>query len=51
LEAGLLATQRAGNFAAIVDRLEDTTPNSITLSTGDGWIPSPFFIRGRATRS
>ncbi|MCJ2083791.1 5'-nucleotidase C-terminal domain-containing protein [Methylobacterium sp. J-090] len=45
-EAGLLATQRAGNFAAIVDKLEDATPNSITLSTGDGWIPSPFFIAG-----
>ena len=45
-EAGLLGTQRAANFAAIVDRLEDQTPNSITLSTGDGWIPSPFFIAG-----
>ncbi|WP_264048154.1 ExeM/NucH family extracellular endonuclease [Methylobacterium flocculans] len=45
-EAGLLATQRAANFAAIVDKLEDSTPNSITLSTGDGWIPSPFFIAG-----
>ena len=45
-EAGLLATQRAANFAAIVDKLEDATPNSITLSTGDGWIPSPFFIAG-----
>ena len=45
-EAGLLATRRAANFAAIVDRLEDSTPNSITLSTGDGWIPSPFFIAG-----
>ncbi|MER2269174.1 ExeM/NucH family extracellular endonuclease [Methylobacterium oxalidis] len=45
-EAGLLATQRAANFAAIVDKLEDSTANSITLSTGDGWIPSPFFIAG-----
>ena len=45
-EGGLLATRRAPNFAAIVDRLEDLTPNSITLSTGDGWIPSPFFIAG-----
>lgn len=45
-EAGLLATQRAANFAAIVDKLEDATPNSITLSTGDGWIPSPFYIAG-----
>lgn len=45
-EAGLLATERAANFAAIIDKLEDATPNSITLSTGDGWIPSPFFIAG-----
>ncbi|CAO4137061.1 ExeM/NucH family extracellular endonuclease [Methylorubrum extorquens] len=45
-EGGLLATQRAANFAAIVDRLEDTTPNSIMLSTGDAWIPSPFYIAG-----
>ncbi len=45
-EGGLLATRRAANFAAIVDKLEDATPNSITLSTGDGWIPSPFFIAG-----
>ena len=45
-EGGLLATERAANFAAIVDRLEDATPNSITLSTGDGWIPSPFYIAG-----
>ena len=45
-EAGLKAVDRAGNFAAIVDRLEDSTPNSITLSTGDGWIPSPFYIAG-----
>nr|WP_246101929.1 5'-nucleotidase C-terminal domain-containing protein [Methylobacterium terricola] len=45
-EAGLLATQRAPIFAALVDRFEDAVPNSITLSTGDGWIPSPFFIAG-----
>ena len=45
-EGGLQASARAGNFAAIVDRLEDTTPNSIMLSTGDSWIPSPFYIAG-----
>ncbi|MBX9931126.1 MAG: 5'-nucleotidase C-terminal domain-containing protein [Methylobacterium sp.] len=45
-EAGIAALDRAPNFAAILDRLEDTTPNSITLSTGDGWIPSPFYIAG-----
>ncbi|WP_244475643.1 ExeM/NucH family extracellular endonuclease [Methylobacterium sp. Leaf466] len=45
-EAGIGAIGRAANFAAIVDRLEDQSANSITLSTGDGWIPSPFFIAG-----
>jgi len=45
-EAGLGALDRAANFAAIVDHLEDAVPNSITLSTGDGWIPSPFYIAG-----
>ncbi|GBU17798.1 MULTISPECIES: ExeM/NucH family extracellular endonuclease [Methylobacterium] len=45
-EGGLLATQRAANFAAIVEGLERTATNSITLSTGDGWIPSPFYIAG-----
>jgi 2',3'-cyclic-nucleotide 2'-phosphodiesterase (5'-nucleotidase family) len=41
-EAGLAATTRAAKFAAIVDRLEDSYANSITLSSGDNYIPSPF---------
>ncbi|WP_176849773.1 bifunctional metallophosphatase/5'-nucleotidase [Belnapia rosea] len=41
-EAGLAAPDRAPQFAAIVDRLEDASPNSITLSSGDNFIPSPF---------
>ncbi|MFD2185046.1 ExeM/NucH family extracellular endonuclease, partial [Rhodoplanes azumiensis] len=45
-EAGLKAVDRAGNFAAIVDYLEDTYANSITLSSGDNYIPSPFFSAG-----
>jgi 2',3'-cyclic-nucleotide 2'-phosphodiesterase (5'-nucleotidase family) len=45
-EAGLLAPQRADRFAAIVDRLEDTVANSITLSGGDNFIPSPFAAAG-----
>jgi 2',3'-cyclic-nucleotide 2'-phosphodiesterase (5'-nucleotidase family) len=45
-EAGLAALDRAANFAAIIDRLEDLEANSITLSSGDGWIPSPFFAAG-----
>ena len=45
-EAGLLATGRADRFAAIVDRLEDTVANSITLSGGDNYIPGPFGAAG-----
>jgi len=45
-EAGLAAVDRAGNFAAIVDYLEETQANSITLSSGDNFIPSPFFNAG-----
>lgn len=45
-EAGLNAVDRAGNFAAIVDYLEETYDNSITLSSGDNFIPSPFFSAG-----
>lgn len=43
LEAGLDATSRMGNFAAIVDRLEDDYANSLTLISGDAWIPGPFY--------
>ncbi|WP_041797936.1 ExeM/NucH family extracellular endonuclease [Rhodopseudomonas palustris] len=45
-EAGLNAVDRAGNFASIVDYLEETYENSITLSSGDNFIPSPFFSAG-----
>lgn len=45
-EAGLDAVDRAGNFAAIVDYLEETYENSITLSSGDNYLPSPFFAAG-----
>lgn len=42
-EAGLLAVDRAPKFAAIVDKVEDQVANSITLASGDNYIPSPFF--------
>lgn len=45
-EAGLEAVDVAANFAAIVDRLEDATPNSITLSSGDNFLPGPFIAAG-----
>ncbi|MBL7942922.1 MAG: hypothetical protein JNM00_09155, partial [Flavobacteriales bacterium] len=45
-EGGLSASTDAPNFAAIVDALEETYPNSITLASGDNWIPSPFSLSG-----
>ncbi|MFC5067310.1 ExeM/NucH family extracellular endonuclease [Flaviflagellibacter deserti] len=45
-EAGLGAVDRAKYFGAIVDYLEDTEENSITLSSGDNYLPSPFFNAG-----
>ncbi len=46
MEAGLLAAGRADRFAAIIDRLEDAVPNSITLSGGDNMLPGPFGAAG-----
>jgi len=46
LEAGVAEIQDAPRFAAIVDALEDTHPSSITLSSGDNYIPGPFFNAG-----
>ncbi|PWC29423.1 choice-of-anchor I family protein [Teichococcus aestuarii] len=45
-EAGLAAVDRASRFAAIVDRLEDSVANSITLSSGDNFLPGPFIAAG-----
>lgn len=43
LEGGVDAIGRAPFFAGIIDRVEDTYTNSITLSAGDNYIPGPFF--------
>ncbi|MGV6872487.1 5'-nucleotidase C-terminal domain-containing protein [Pseudochelatococcus sp. B33] len=45
-EAGLRAVERAANFAAIIDILEDEYENTLILSSGDGWIPGPFYATG-----
>ncbi len=45
-EAGLAASANAPRFAAIVDHLEELVPNSITLSSGDNYIPGPFLSAG-----
>ncbi len=42
LEGGLEATVDAPRFAAVIDTLEHTYPNSLTLSSGDNFIPGPF---------
>ena len=50
LEGGLDAIENAPNFAAIVDALEaDAAAGgfaSILLSSGDNYIPGPFFNAG-----
>ncbi len=43
LEGGVEGIPRAANFAAIIDALEDTHSNSITLSAGDNYLSGPFF--------
>ena len=45
-EASLDAVQDAPRFAAIVDTLEHTYPNTFILSSGDNVIPSPFSSAG-----
>ncbi len=43
LEGGVDALSRAPNFAAIIDTLDDSHANSVTISAGDNYIPGPFF--------
>jgi 2',3'-cyclic-nucleotide 2'-phosphodiesterase (5'-nucleotidase family) len=49
-EASTDAVQDAPRFAAIVDSLENVYPNSVTLSSGDNFIPSPFSFSGEDPR-
>ncbi len=43
LEGGVEALDKAPNFAAITDTLEGEYPNTIIISSGDNYIPGPFF--------
>ncbi len=43
LEGGVDAIERAPNFAAIVDAIEEDYANTVILSAGDNYIPGPFF--------
>ncbi|HMQ76962.1 MAG TPA: choice-of-anchor I family protein [Flavobacteriales bacterium] len=45
-EGAVPATEDAPRFAAIVDSLEHTYANSVTLSSGDNFLPGPFMSAG-----
>ncbi len=45
-EAGLLASQTAPNLAAIADGFDGQYANTLILSGGDNFIPSPFLNAG-----
>lgn len=45
-EAGTLAPQTAPYLAALADKFEDAYANSITLSSGDNFLPGPFLAAG-----
>ncbi|VEP17401.1 Alkaline phosphatase [Hyella patelloides LEGE 07179] len=42
-EAGLDALEDAPNFSAVLNALRDDYENTLVLSSGDAYIPSPFF--------
>lgn len=43
-EAGIDAVEAAPNFSAVLNALEDDFENTVILSSGDAYIPSPFFF-------
>ncbi|MFQ3579601.1 MAG: 5'-nucleotidase C-terminal domain-containing protein, partial [Bacteroidales bacterium] len=43
LEGGVEAIERAPLFTAVLDKLQREYDNTITISAGDNYIPSPFF--------
>ena len=46
MESGIDAPIDAPNFAAVLDTLEGTYPNTVKLASGDCYIPSPFLSAG-----
>jgi len=46
MESGIDAPIDAPNFAAVLDTLENTYPNTVKLASGDCYIPSPFLSAG-----
>ena len=45
-EAGLAALEDAPRFSAVLNALKDDYPNTLILSSGDNYIPSPFIFAG-----
>ncbi len=43
MESGIPALEDAVNFSAVVNGLRDTYDNTLILSSGDNYIPGPFF--------
>ncbi|MEB3343743.1 bifunctional metallophosphatase/5'-nucleotidase [Okeania sp.] len=43
-EAGLEALEDAPRFSAVLNSLKDDYPNTLFLSSGDNYIPSPFLF-------
>ncbi|NEP85907.1 MAG: bifunctional metallophosphatase/5'-nucleotidase [Okeania sp. SIO2C2] len=43
-EAGLEALEDAPRFSAVLNALKDDYPNTLFLSSGDNYIPSPFLF-------
>ena len=48
-EAGIPALDDAVGFSTVVNALRDDVPNTLTLSSGDNYIPGPFFSSGSDT--
>ncbi|MBD2104498.1 5'-nucleotidase C-terminal domain-containing protein [Leptolyngbya sp. FACHB-261] len=46
LESGIPALTDAVNFSTVVNALRDDYANTLTLSSGDNYIPGPFFSAG-----
>jgi len=45
-EAGLEALADAPRFSAVLNAIKDDYPNTLILSSGDNYIPSPFLFAG-----
>lgn len=46
IESGLQALEDLPRFSAVLNALKDDYPNTLVLSSGDNYIPSPFLFAG-----